>query len=121
MNFTQISAFRASYENKLAYPSYDLKKTNKDKYDKMKKAYSKESSDLYKLFKGHCKEAVDDSIGFELADAPFEAAFKMAWSLGHSAGYAEVAIYLDEICEVIEKTAESINQKHVEDMDGMLT
>lgn len=46
------------YKNKLEYPTFELKKLDKNQYDPMLKAYKKESSDIFIKLKENRKSNI---------------------------------------------------------------
>ena len=89
MSKTYDRACARGYENKLPFFSTI---ENRKGWE----AYQAESKRLYEAFKK------DLAHEYGLTGHPkFERAFAIAWDHGHSSGYSEVAIYFDELVELL--------------------
>jgi len=91
-----------AYQSKLPDPGVDTtEKLSDEEYQKMKKAYRKDDWRLYNEFKDDCRAYIEDELGKKITNEQFTAVFTRAWDEGHSSGYHEVVIYLDELMDIV--------------------
>ena len=89
MSKTYDSACAGKYDNK--FPFFSTLENRRGW-----EAYQAEAKRLYDAFKN------DLAHEYGLAKHPkFEKAFEIAWEQGHGSGYSDVAIYFDELAELI--------------------
>jgi hypothetical protein len=84
-----------NYKNLLPWGTFNSNVSDEERRN-MKEAYRLEDDRLFEIFK---KDAIKE-VGLENHPAA-EKAFQLAWERGHSCGYAEVFIYLEELADLL--------------------
>lgn len=64
-------------------------------------------SDPFPAFQRACRRYIQERMG-SVSDEQFEAVFGYAWAIGHSGGYVDVGIYLDDILDILVKFKEKV-------------
>ena len=80
------------YRNTEEYPDLNLKKTNPDVWNEIKRQYLTEDKRLINQFKGDLEEE------FHMTKHPFkDVLFDFAWKEGHSGGFHEILNHYEEL------------------------
>jgi hypothetical protein len=90
------------YNTQIPPPTYTDGKVNKDE-DEM---WRLDKERLRQMFEDDCRSYTETRLEQTITSDQFQSLFRYVWEEGHSSGYSEVLIVLDNMLDVIEEFIE---------------